>query len=212
MSLRINYINNLLPETITGLSWINDNTNRYYKEGDIKRSKVINYKCSFCHTEYNNAIAYTYRSFLNIYYRCLNCLHLIGRIIWNVYEAARYESTIISIVSKINEKFNEKFTFVNDIEVRNCSGNLCKNKENKEIKGYKFKFNEQDKFLCFMCYCNYENTTGEMSMSRKPISTRKRSNKSTRKKSNKSTRKKSNKKSKSTRKRVNKKPTSTRKK
>ena len=200
---RINYIKNNLPKTITELYWINDNTNSNYTKGDITCSKVINYKCSFCDTDYNNAIAYTYNPFSfnllkdNKIYICLDCLTI--RIIWSVYEKGRYELLIISIVSKINKNFEEKFTLVNDIEVSNCICNLCKN---KKINGYKFKFNEQDEFLCFMCYCNYRKNT-KMSMSRKSRNTRKRSNKSTRKRVNKkpiNTRKRVNKKTKSTRK------------
>ena len=210
--IRIKYIKNLLPKTISHLSWKKYNTYSDYTTSDITLSEVINYECFFCNTKYKDAIAYTYNTLFNNIYRCLNCLHLSRPIIWTINEKEKYELSIINIVSEINKLFYGTFTFVNDNQYSNCSGDLCENKENKEIKGYKFKYNphsnpDSNKFLCFMCYCNYKNKTGSMSMSRKPTNTRKRVNKKS-----KSTRKRVNKKSTNTRKRVNKKPKSTRKK
>lgn len=184
---RINCIKDNIPKKISKLWWQKNNTNSFYEDVTIYRSEIIYYECSFCHTKYNNAIAYIYdplffNLFKNKIYRCLNCLK--SRTNWTVENAAIYDFEILHIISIINEKFSKKTFILSHTNVDfYCSS--CKKKK----EGYQFKYHDEDKFLCFMCYCNYKNNTGAMSMSRKPTSNRKRVNKKS-----KSTRKRSNKK------------------
>ena len=204
MSLtRINFIKDNLPQEISEIDWIYNDY--FYTSKSITLSQIINYKCSFCETQYNNAIAYIYSNILglNKIYRCLNCLR--SNIIWKLVKQGQYERAIFKMVKNVNKSFNStKFILQYELDKANCSGDKC---NDKEIKEYRFKYDNQDKFLCFMCYCDYKDNLSEMSMSKKPRRTPKRS-----KTKPKRTPKRSNRKAISTGKRSNRKPKSSRKK
>ena len=185
--------------------------NLYFTEYNTSQSVLpvslrINYKCSVCKGTYRNAITYCHNSGK---FRCLNCLTVQNDMYIRDQDQKKYNQKIKKMVTHINNKYGEHFklslttTYPSDVSERvkcnGCSGIF----KDKKINGYRFTSDNENTFLCFMCYCNYRKNT-KMSMSRKTTSTRKRVNKkaiSTRKRVNKkaiSTRKRNNKNSKST--------------
>ena len=177
--------------------------NLYSTEYNISQSVLpisvrINYKCLVCKVSYRNAITYCHNS---AKFRCLNCLTDQNEMYMRDQDQKKYHQKIKKMVTHINNKYGEHFklslntSYMKDVsgtvKCNGCSGIF----KDKKINGYRFTSDNENTFLCFMCYCNYKKNI-KMRMSRKPTSTRKRTNR----------------KPTSTRKRTNRKPKSTRKK